>query len=94
MVKGFDFVKFMKFLVWKTGNDEKEQNMAYHEIFSVNYDYLLNTISLHKKIYQIIINILNTALQFQFLNVSKKENLIKLKHKIIQKSLQNNNNQF
>ena len=89
-IKGFDFVKFLKFLVWKTGNDEKEQNMAYTEILSVNYDYLLNKISLHKKIYQIIINILNTALQFQFLNVSKKENLIKLKQKVIQKSVQDN----
>lgn len=78
-------MKFLKFLVKKTGNNEKEQNMAFIEITSINYDCLFKKVNMKDKKFQMIIDILNQASQFQILNSVKKEILMKLKNKVIEK---------
>ena len=84
-LKNFDFFKFLKFLVEKTGKEEKEQIMAYKEITSINYDLHFNNIKMEERHYSILLYIFNKALEFEFLNKSQKDFLIHLKNKVLQK---------
>ena len=78
-IKDFDFFKFLQYLVEKTGKDEKEQIMIYKEIISNNFPLYLNKIKMDIRQYQIIVYIIDKALEFQFLSKIQKDKLIYLK---------------
>ena len=85
-IKDFSFFKFLKFLVSKAGNNEKDQLMAYREVATgVNYDYYLNDFKMGKKHYEILFYIFDKVLGFNFLNKNLKENIKQLKNKAIAK---------
>ena len=78
-IKDFDFFKFLQYLVEKTGKDEKEQIMIFKEIISNNFPLYLNKIKMDIRQYQIIVYIIDKALEFEFLSKIQKDKLIYLK---------------
>ena len=89
-IKGFDVMKYTKFLVEKAGNNTKEQILAYNGIMNANFDYHLNNTKLETKHYDIMFFILDKALEFIFLSKGQKDDLIKLKIKVIERKSKNN----
>ena len=89
-IKGFDLMKYTKFLVEKAGNNTKEQILAYNGIMNANFDYHLNNTKLDTKHYDIMFFILDKALEFNFLSKGQKDDLIKLKNKVYERKSKNN----
>ena len=89
-IKGFDFFKYVKFLIEKTGNNSKEQILAYKELTLLNFDYHLNNTKLEERHYNIIFKIFEKALAFEFLNKGQKNHLINLRNKVIDKKNKDN----
>ena len=84
-IKNFDMIIYIKFLVEKTGNNLKEQLMAYKEFLSINFLSRLYNNKLDGKHYKIMIYILDKFLTFEFLNQEKKNYLNELKNRVIKK---------
>ena len=85
-IKDFSFFKFLKFLVGRVENNEKEQIMAYKEIVTYDgYDFYFNEYKMGKEQYNIIFYIFNKSLEFEFLNVEQKNEILKLKKIFIKK---------
>ncbi len=89
-IKGFDPMKYSKFLVEKAGNNTIEQILAYKGIMNANFDYYLNNTELERRHYEIMFFILDNALEFNFLNKGQKNDLILLKNKVIERRRKDN----
>ena len=89
-IKGFDSMKYSKFLVEKAGNNTKEQILAYKGIMNANFDYYLNNSKLETRHYEIMFFILDNALEFSFLNKGQKNDLILLKNKVNERKRKDN----
>ena len=84
-IKDFSFFKYLKFLIGKIENNEKEQIMVYKEITTIiNYDYYFNDFKLRKEHYEILFYIFNKTLEFVFLTNKQKQNILKLKNHTIE----------
>ena len=89
-IKGFDFFKYIKFLVEKTGKNIKEQTLAYKELTLLNFDEQLNKTKLEERHYNLMLKIVEKAVTFEFLNKYQKNHLIDLRNKIIDKKNKDN----
>jgi hypothetical protein len=89
-IKGFDSMKYSKFLVEKAGNNTIEHILAYKGIMNANFDYYLNNTKLETRHYEIMFFILDNALKFSFLNKGQKNDLILLKNKVIERRRKDN----
>ena len=91
-LKNFDMIMYIKFLVEKTGNNLKEQLMAYKEFLSINFLSRLYNNKLDGKHYKIMLQILDKYLTFEFLNQEQKNYLNELKNRVIKKKKRDNIN--
>ena len=86
LIKDFSFFKYMKFLIGKIKNNEKEQLMAYKEITTtVNYNYYFNRFNMKNQHLEILFFIFNKTLEFDFLQQEQKAHILELKDKAIKK---------
>ena len=83
-IKDFDHFKFTKFLVENTGNNLKEQMVAYNQITSLNFFYQINNKKMEKRHFKIMLKILDKSSTFEFLSQEKKEYIMKIKNKILE----------
>ena len=85
-IKDFSYFKFLKFLVARAGENDKDQIMAYKEVATgVKYDNYFNGFKMSKKHFEIIFFIFDNALKFNFLNKEQKDNLMRLRNRAIEK---------
>ena len=89
-IKDFDHFKFTKFLVENTGNNFKEQMVAYKQLRSLNFLYQIYNIKLDHRHYKIMLKILNKSLAFEFLSKDKKDYIIEIKNKVLKRKKRDN----
>ena len=89
-IKDFDEFKYTKFLIEKTGNNLKEQIIAYRQLIALNFLYQIYNLKLDSRHYKIMLKILDSSLNFEFLKKEKKSYIIEIKNKVLKRKKRDN----
>ena len=77
-------------MVENTGNNFKEQMVAYKQLKSLNFLYQIYNIKLDNRHYKIMLKILDKSLTFEFLTKDKKDYIIEIKNKVLKRKKRDN----
>ena len=87
-LKDFSTFKYIKFLVDKSSNNEKEKNNIYDELFFLGHtNYLRNDYKLEKRHYQILFFIYDKMLEWSELSKEKHDYIERLRNKTLEKKI-------
>ena len=87
-LKDFSTFKYIKFLVDKSSNNEKEKNNIYDELFFLGHtNYLRNDYKLEKRHYQILFFIYDKMLEWSELSKEKHDYIENLRNKTLEKKI-------
>lgn len=87
-LKDFSTFKYIKFLVDKSSNNEKEKNNIYDELFFLGHtNYLRNDYKLEKRHYQILFFIYDKMLEWSELSKEKHGYIENLRNKTLEKKI-------
>ena len=90
-LKDFSTFKYIKFLVDKSSNNEKEKNNIYDELFFLGHtNYLRNDYKLEKRHYQILFFIYDKMLEWSELSKEKHDYIENLRNKTLEKKIKDN----
>ena len=90
-LKDFSTFKYIKFLVDKSSNNEKEKNNIYDELFFLGHtNYLRNDYKLEKRHYQILFFIYDKMLEWSELSKEKHDYIENLRNKKKKKKIKDN----
>ena len=90
-LKDFSTFKYIKFLVDKSSNNEKEKNNIYDELFFLGHtNYLRNDYKLEKRHYQILFFIYDKMLEWSELSKEKHHYIENLRNKTLEKKIKDN----
>ena len=90
-LKDFSTFKYIKFLVDKSSNKEKEKNNIYDELFFLGHtNYLRNDYKLEKRHYQILFFIYDKMLEWSELSKEKHDYIENLRNKTLEKKIKDN----
>ena len=90
-LKDFSTFKYIKFLVDKSSNNEKEKNNIYDELFFLGHtNYLRNDYKLEKRHYQILFFIYDKMLEWSELSKEKNNYIENLRNKTLEKKIKDN----
>ena len=84
-LKDFDWFKYTKFLVENTGNNFKEQMVAYKRLMSLDFLDQIDNKKLDDRHYKIMLKILDKSLTFEFLSEDKKDYIIEIKNEVLKR---------
>ena len=82
-IKDFDWFKYTKFLVENTGNNLKEQMVAFKQLISLDFLEQKDNKKLDDRHYKIMLKILDKSLTFEFLSEDKKDYIIEIKNEVL-----------
>ncbi len=88
-LKDFDWFKYTKFLVENTGNNFKEQMVAYKRLMSLDFLDQIDNKKLDDRHYKIMLKILDKSLTFDFLSEDKKDYITELKNEVLESKKRN-----
>ena len=87
-LKDFSTFKYIKFLVDKSSNNEKEKNNIYDELFFLGHtNYFRNDYKLEKRHYQILFFIYDKMLEWSELSKEKHDYIERLRNKTLEKKI-------
>ena len=89
-IKDFDWFKYTKFLVENTGNNLKEQMVAFKQLISLDFLEQIDNKKLDDRHYKIMLKILDKSLTFEFLSEDKKDYIIEIKNKVLKRKKRDN----